>query len=197
MSVYERVRHQDDKKHGKHFIGESKRTLQKTFLFLRTITLKRIQNTLYGKKKRISLLKMCLLAFYAEKRQNTCKATYIGKGKHITRYVYCVSFFLAYLVPKRESAWIALYLEKHNIIKTFYFQYFFFFTLCTKTQNCMESSIYGKRKRHLQKHVISVFISILGTKTVKSNKRFIFGKTKQFYQKRVFWVFWATYVLKP
>ncbi len=59
----------------------------------------------------------------------------------------------------------ALYGETEQLTKIMHFEYF----QIDRFQNakCMQSTLYGERKRNFQKRVFQVFISLLSTKTLK------------------------------
>ncbi len=75
-------------------------------------------------------------------------------------------------------------MEKQKITKNFYWSVFHIVSYYNAKMHAMHTLVYGEKRRHFQKRVFWVFMSLLGTNTLKSMESTLYGKRKQQFQKK-------------
>ncbi len=74
-------------------------------------------------------------------------------------------------------------MEKQKITKNFYWSLFHIVSYYNAKMHAMHTLVYGEKRRHFQKRVFWVFMSLLGNNTLKSMESTLYGKRKKQFQK--------------
>ncbi len=120
----------------------------------------------------------CFLTLLGSKTPRGKEGSYMGKRKEITRNVYyeCFLNFLSIKRIKRmKSTESKTTLPKTCISRVFDIVRY------EKAKMHAKPPISGKKNRHHQKRVFSVFLSVLVTNTLKSMEITLYKNTKQRY----------------
>ncbi len=100
----------------------------------------------------------CFVSLLRRKCQKPDKVPY-------TRNVY-YERFLSFLGTKTQKALFVFYMEEQNNITKNVYLRVFYIVRYKNAKMYKKNTLYEEKKQHLQKHIFSVFKSVLRTKTL-------------------------------